>query len=364
MAVLKSSTLTLYCWTGKWESEPSTQQYRIEKTNPDSNNTIRFEISELVQDYIDVVFNNDYTVSSSGLSNIKSTCWWRYDKQNAYSDATADTIDTSYGVGTKGYTYFEDGVNSESSLSKLISNDYVYLPEGETVRVPVYKGPSGVTVVRFYSKDSSGNEFIAESDNTQPFTNAPQGTEDCNRFIQYPSSGLVVSKIEIVSTNTSASTYSATTGEAVETIYPIYFDCSKYSNYKISFINKFGAIQDLWFNRKRTDALNVKRESFNTGTVYSSTSSVSYNTYDPTMRVQDVTSKKSITLNTGFLKEEYNETIRQLMQSEDIWITEATTTLPVTVTDSNFTYKTHLNDKLVNYTVKFDYAFDGINSVR
>ena len=38
--------------------------------------------------------------------------------------------------------------------------------------------------------------------------------------------------------------------------------------------------------------LSVKRENFNTGTVYSSTSSVNYNTYDPTMRVQDVTSKK------------------------------------------------------------------------
>ena len=74
--------------------------------------------------------------------------------------------------------------------------------------------------------------------------------------------------------------------------------------------------------------------------------------------------KKSITLNTGFLKEEYNETIRQLMQSEDIWITEGTTTLPVAVKDSSFTYKTKLNDKLVNYTVQFDYAFDGINSVR
>ena len=95
MAVLKSSTLSLYCWTGKWESEPSTQQYEITKTNPDSNNTIRFEISELVQDYIDVVFNNNYTVSSSGLSNIKSTCWWRYDKENTYTDATANTIETA-----------------------------------------------------------------------------------------------------------------------------------------------------------------------------------------------------------------------------------------------------------------------------
>ena len=255
MAVLKSSTLTLYCWTGKWESEPSTQQYTIEKINPDSNNTIRFELSELIQDYIDVVFNNNYTVSSSGLSNIKSTCWWRYDKENVYSDATSNTIETDYGVATKGYGYFEDGINSANSSSKLISNDCVYLPEGETVRVPVYKGPNGVSVVRFYSKDSQGNEFIAETDNSQPFSNAPQGPEDCNRFIQYPSSGLVVSKIEIISTNTSASTYSSSQGTAIETIYPIYLDCSKFSNYKISFINKFGAIQDLWFNKKKNRCL-------------------------------------------------------------------------------------------------------------
>ena len=99
-------------------------------------------------------------------------------------------------------------------------------------------------------------------------------------------------------------------------------------NYKISFINKFGAIQDLYFNKKRTDDLSVKRDSFDTSTISSSTSGVSYNTYDPTSIVQDVASKKSLTLNTGFLKEEYNEVMRQLFQSEDIWIRENNKTLP------------------------------------
>ena len=41
-----------------------------------------------------------------------------------------------------------------------------------------------------------------------------------------------------------------------------------------------------------------------------------------------------------------------------------TLTLPVSIKDSSFDYKTHLNDKLVNYTVQFEFAFDGINSVR
>ena len=52
------------------------------------------------------------------------------------------------------------------------------------------------------------------------------------------------------------------------------------------------------------------------------------------------------------------------MQSEDAWIIENGKSYPVNIKDSSFDYKTHLNDKLVNYTVQFEYAYDGINTVR
>ena len=347
MANLTSSKLDLYCWTGRWDEEPTSQQYTIQKNNPDSNNTIRFEISELVQDYIDVVFNNNYSEGS-----IKTACWWRYDKTNTYSDLTYTTIHTGYGIGTKGYTYFQDGINSTNSLTKLISNQHIYLPEGQEINLPVYKGPGGAANVVFYSKDSAGVEGQSHFDDSALYAEQPKGPEDANSLIKYISITGTFTKIEI----TSAS--------KTETIFVNYLDCSKYENYKIAFINKFGAIQDLWFNKKRTDALNVKRDSFDTSTIYSSTTALNFNTYDATSIVQDVTSKKSLTLNTGYLKEEYNETIRQLMQSENVWIVENGNSYPVSIKDSSFNYKTHLNDKLVNYTVQFEYAFNSINSVR
>ena len=347
MALLTSSKLELYCWTGKWEEKPANAQYTIEKSNPDSNNVIRFEIAELVQDYIDITFNNNYSEGS-----IKTACWWSYDKTNTYSDLQAPTIHTGYGIGTKGYTYFEDGINSATSLTKLISNQHIYVPENQDINIPVYKGPGGATNVRYYSKDISGNERVSHPDDIQLYEQNPKGPEDANSYIHYSSVSGTFSKIEVVSAN------------KVETIYVNYIDCSKYTNYKIAFINKFGAIQDLWFSKKRTDGLNVKRESFNTNTVYSTQTAVSYNTYTPTNIIQDVLSKKTLTLNTGFVKEEYNETIRQLMQSEDAWIIENGKSYPVNIKDSSFDYKTHLNDKLVNYTVQFEYAYDGINTVR
>ena len=52
------------------------------------------------------------------------------------------------------------------------------------------------------------------------------------------------------------------------------------------------------------------------------------------------------------------------MQSENVWIVENGNSYPVSIKDSSFNYKTHLNDKLVNYTVQFEYAFNSINSVR
>ena len=78
----------------------------------------------------------------------------------------------------------------------------------------------------------------------------------------------------------------------------------------MSFINKFGAIQDLYFNKKRQDRLSVKKDNFVTSTIRSTTSSATYDTFTPSNVVQDVASTKSITLNTGYLRDEYNETIR------------------------------------------------------
>ena len=364
MAVLATSTLDLYCWTGKWSEQPSTAQYSITKSNPDSNNTIRFEIGELIQDYVDIVFDNDYGLSSSQISNAKTTCWWRYEKTNTHSDGSPDTFEVVYGIGTKGYSYFEDGINSSLTTSKMISNDYIYIPENETIRIPIYIGPGGVTNVKFYNVDSSGNEVIVDTKSYSLYNQAPLGPEDSNNYIRYASSGVTSTKVEVISANTSLSTYSSTTSSGTETLYVKYLDCSKYNNYKVSFVNKLGAIQDLWFNKKRTDKFEIERDSFSTSTITSTTSSVSYNLYDPSTVVQDVSSKKSIILNTSFVKEEYNEVIRQLLSSEDIWIVEDNKTIPILVKDSNFTYRTHLNDKLVNYTIEFEYAFSGINTIR
>jgi hypothetical protein len=59
--------------------------------------------------------------------------------------------------------------------------------------------------------------------------------------------------------------------------------------------------------------------------------------------------------------------IKQLLLSEQVFLTKLTDrelVLPIIPKTSNVTYKTTLNDRLVQYTIEFDYAFDKINTIR
>jgi hypothetical protein len=59
--------------------------------------------------------------------------------------------------------------------------------------------------------------------------------------------------------------------------------------------------------------------------------------------------------------------MEELMLSEQVWMTKLTDeelVLPIMPRTKSITYKTSLNDRLANYTIEFDMAFDKINNIR
>ena len=76
----------------------------------------------------------------------------------------------------------------------------------------------------------------------------------------------------------------------------------------------------------------------------------------------------SITMNTGYISEDYNQVIEQLMLSEQVWATFITSeedqVRPLVPKTKSFTHKTQLNDKLIDYTIEFDIANNKINNIR
>ena len=138
----------------------------------------------------------------------------------------------------------------------------------------------------------------------------------------------------------------------------------KYEPKKVTFLNKFGALQDMYFFKKSVERMNVEKESYKSNILSGSTYDRSNHVY----RDFNLVGKESVTLSSGFLSEEYNEVFKQMMLSEKVWVTNITEdgeqVLPINVKTSDITYKTSLNDKLVEYTIEFDKSFDTINNIR
>ena len=139
----------------------------------------------------------------------------------------------------------------------------------------------------------------------------------------------------------------------------------KYEPKKVTFVNKYGALQDMYFFKKSVEKMNVKKESYKSNIL---DSNYVYNSSNHVYRDFNVVGKESVTLSSGFLSEEYNEVFKQMMLSEKVWVTNITDkgeqVLPINVKTSNINYKTSLNDKLVEYTFEFDKSFNVINDIR
>ena len=138
----------------------------------------------------------------------------------------------------------------------------------------------------------------------------------------------------------------------------------KYEPKKVTFVNKYGALQDMYFFKKSVEKMNVKKESYKSNILNVST----YNRSNHVYRDFNVVGKESITLSSGFLSEDYNEVFKQMMLSEKVWVTNITEdgeqVLPINVKTSSINYKTSLNDRLVEYTIEFDKSFNVINDIR
>ena len=137
---------------------------------------------------------------------------------------------------------------------------------------------------------------------------------------------------------------------------------TKFGSTKVTFVNKFGALQEMYFFHKSTEDITTTSESYKRNIFDYSTTS--YSSTDHQMQKFNTNATKKTTLNTPFVTEQFNEAIEELMLSEYVWLTQGSVTHPVTPSTKSLRFKTSVNDKLVQYTIEFDHTSSVINNVR
>jgi len=334
--------------------------YQLQKKPLGTEDSVTVDISEIVNDQIEQIFTGTYSDSSA-----KASVWVTVSTSPRQSDGTliGSTITSNTYLAQEGFNKFKDGVNYTTEPIAMISGNYIQYDRNGTATIPV--NVERVTSVQWRSGTST-RETDSFSDN-----------QNSNQKIQYAQFTNTTLLDNVLITYDGSSTTTITLAPIQECKYPVH---------KITFVNRWGAMQDLFFFKKSTETLDARRENFNASIFKARTvtktleegeeigeegtcvETISYNNYSTTAHAKktfNANATESISLNTGFVSELMNPYFEELMVSEYIWLTDSSNVIyPVNLKDSSFTYKTGLNDRLINYTMNFEKSFALVNNIR
>jgi len=303
-----------------------TLRYTLTKNLPTiltGTQTINFDIAELARDYLEVIYKSDYITQTVAIStNLKS-----YTLANGEGDPI-DEPSTIVDKGFEAYGVFTEGVNPEVPFGR--SKPTYLIPINETT------SPDTFTIL------------------------APN-----NQVGKLPS---ITSLSGLVATSFSSSATTVTNVDGVVcNIKRI--DCTKYGEgNRIIYINKYGAQQDLWFFLKETRNLNRTNEGYKSNTITYPSGGATYSVQDAPNKVFNTQAKQTHTFSSGFYPEFANEQFEELLLSEYVWWSTVKkgsgVVIPLKVKTSSMAFKTSVNDRLIEYTIEFEEAFDYINNIR
>tara|TARA_R100001460_G_scaffold105183_5_gene151536 strand:+ start:6182 stop:7180 length:999 start_codon:yes stop_codon:yes gene_type:complete len=300
-----------------------TLRYTLIK-NVSPNTGCNFDISELARDYLDITYSNTYGIDFINIVTVLTT----HPSLNGIGTAVATVTYTDKGYEAFGY-YTE---NSNPTVPFTSGAQFLIAPQDahSSLRWQIYV-PFGVA-----------------------------------GYVGYTNSTGIFSMSSYSATDTTAS------GQGnICTINRI--DCTKYGDgRKITFINRYGVQQDLWFFLKRVKTMNTTNEKYQSNTIeYPNDEYADYNKANAPTKLFNTQAKQIHKLSSGYYPETANDFFKELLLSEYVWMTRpkeqasaSEETIPVVVKTSNMTFKTSLNDKLIEYTIEFEEAFDLINNIR
>jgi hypothetical protein len=374
---LQSAELKLYIYEGVKDVTPDAAdlKYTIEKAELEETNYVVFEISELVRDYIDAKYDGEYD----------SYCVWvnpvitaTNESGTTISSPTVTPSDYSdQFIATDGYGYFEEGINPDFDEGLMMSEGTIYRINDRSINIPVSAETTN-SVSFLLNGETVYSTTISDDDNTnqkiQYIASDSNSTADSYRERVLEAGGVFeenslldafedeidLGEIDEVYINYTNATETKTKILKVKT-----FDCSKYEPIRVTFVNKYGAFQDLYFTRRSNESINVKTEDYKASVM--DFTNFSYDTSAHQMRTLNLVGNESITLNTDYIDESCNEHIKQLMLSEQIWMTRLTDeekVVPLKLKSNSLQLKKRVSDKLIQYTMEFDVAADKINNIR
>jgi hypothetical protein len=372
-AVLSSSFqyyANLYYWDGLPNASGSVPDYVLTKY-PNQSGVGMFDVSRIMNStLVDLAFNN-----TSNVKYYKCDFYWEF--TNASNVIVSSSI-VSSGLykALDGYGIFQEPINQQI-VSKSVH--WPIMSDGPSEQsfledtlgwMSVYVGTTGAPQPDkiVYSGSLNNANYLLS------------GTTDTEQQIRYFPIGIGCDDwpLSTFTTNFSVQAYSG----SVALGSPINFDrvcLQKYPNIRIKWKNRYGQFDYYNFLLVNRQGFSSTKRTYQPQLGSWQGTSLSYENSDSSNLNYLSDSKQTLSVNSDFLSDDYNEIFKQLLVSDEIYwvygddetgasfnngynpgfasgVVTTEVVRPITIRTDNLVFKTGVNDKLVQYQFDFDWG--------
>jgi len=317
---------------------PTVPQYTLSKLSPASNvNSVYFDVSPYINEFIT---NKTYTVNYGTVDVSTNTEIYTNVRIKRYKlvGTTYTLIDNLTYTAFKGYSYQVDGINNDYGVFLLDEKTYYYHYDSTKNYITL---PAG-DLTLYNNYNMSLVQFLQFK-----YTNLANGGEDINMVTNqgwktiyrvFPDNWADGNKLEILDQD----------DVVLATYYFKPISECRYSPVTLDFINKYGSWQREFLFKNSTDTVNVESQQYKN---YRAIPNV-YSAQENLITTFNTNGTESIKTNTGWVDEDFKDTIKQILLSDRILINNK----PATITTKQVDLQKNINNKLINYSLDFNFS--------
>ena len=341
-------TCNLQIWTGSLSASGSATQYSLRKF-PNTSGYGLFDVSRFVNSSLT---NLAYQATSS-VVYFKPTFNFSY--VSSSTTVTGSNVSASYAVGLDGYSIFPEQINSSptSSIYWPLMTDG---PQSQSIAIGD-KGFYGVYVGQGSNVNVSYTGSYSNGSTTTATKTVSGSTSNTTSSIAWIPVGPTQQGFPLALTNSGYELESYTIKSNGYSINNVIECAYKYTPVRVLWKNRYGQFDWINFWYKNVQDFSTEQRVYQPQLGSWNASQLSYNAYQTATQRYIVDATQTITVNTEFLPQDYNEIFKQLLVTDEVyWMYDQTSSLvkPLTIKTSNLTFKTGVNDKLIQYTFAFD----------
>jgi hypothetical protein len=343
-------TADLFIWSGSVSAAPTASNYVLVKF-PNLSNVGIFDVSRIVNSTL-----TDYLQATpSSARYFKINANWQYKSGSTW--ITGSNVSSSIYTALDGYSTFQE------AISQPVQDKTPYWPlmtDGPVTQSAFIDnyGLSGI-----YTGPGAGTrpdrvKYVGSNGSIADFAVQPTGSATQFLIAQYPiapeESGFPISTIGLEWYTIQPYLITAPLGAPIR--YEI--ECvQKYPNIRIKWKNKYGQFDYFNFYGSSNQSFGTSQKVYQP-TIGSWTSNqLTYQKYETGISNYTVSDIQTLVVNTQFIPQDYNDIIKQMLVSDEIyWVYDETADLvrPLSIVNNNLRFKTGVVDKLIQYTFTFD----------